>query len=70
LTKKPGLVFRIEKSHIYTWLLPPAIAKRYDEAKLAVTICGIVLLNTSLIMGLATLISPIPPVQSIAKIID
>jgi hypothetical protein len=42
------------------------MARRYEEAKLAVTMPGMVLLKTSLIIGFATLIRPIPPVQSIA----
>jgi hypothetical protein len=43
------------------------MASRYEDAKLAVTIPGIVLLNTSLIIGLATLIRPMPPVQRRAE---
>ena len=46
---------------------PPAIASKYDEAKLAVTIAGIELLKTSLIIGFATLMRPMPPVHSMAK---
>ena len=47
--------------------LPPAIAKRYEEAKLAVTMVGMLLLNTSAIIGLATLIRPMPPVHNMAE---
>ena len=43
------------------------MAKRYEEAKLAVTMVGMLLLNTSAIIGLATLIRPMPPVHNMAE---
>ena len=42
--------------------LPPASTKRYDDANEEVTMEGIELENTSLIIGLATDINPMPPV--------
>ena len=44
------------------------LTKRYDEANEAVTTEGIELENTSLIMGLATDINPMPPVHNIVEV--
>jgi hypothetical protein len=67
LLRKDQLNFERLKLEYVKLELPPAMASRYEDAKLAVTIPGIVLLNTSLIIGLATLIRPMPPVQRRAK---